>query len=272
MKSKLLIADDDLNNLIAIQAYMKDDFELFFANNGLEVVENINTINPDLILLDWKMPLMDGLETLKFLKNHVRHKEIPVIILTGVFTSDLDLSNAFKHGVIDFFKKPFNIDELKLKIVSIINLISNKNENLKIKSKELIKSEILNLNYNNNIQKLLKEINTSIQENSNNTDIQQELKKIKCNIVKELDKIKSSTNYKLQEINSDLIKNLTEKHPNMTSSELKLCALIRMNLGSKEIADISHQTYDSIRVARTRLRKKLNINKNETLISYLMKF
>jgi DNA-binding CsgD family transcriptional regulator len=68
------------------------------------------------------------------------------------------------------------------------------------------------------------------------------------------------------------VKNLTEKHPNMTSSELKLCALIRMNLGSKEIADISHQTYDSIRVARTRLRKKLNINKNETLIGYLMKF
>ena len=59
---------------------------------------------------------------------------------------------------------------------------------------------------------------------------------------------------------------------NLTNSEIKLSSLIRMNMDTKSIATILHQTYDSVRVSRTRLRKKLKLSKDDTLISYLMQF
>jgi PAS domain S-box-containing protein len=68
------------------------------------------------------------------------------------------------------------------------------------------------------------------------------------------------------------MQDLLHKHPYLTSSEIKLCTLLHLNLGTKEIAALTNQTYDSVRVARTRLRKKLKLDADDNLVGYLLRF
>lgn len=272
MKNKLLIADDDSINLIAMQVFFENDYDLFFANNGHEVIEILEKQTVDLIILDWKMPIMNGLETLKFIKSHIKYKDIPTIIVTGVMTSKDDLISAYELGAIDYVKKPIKIDELKFKIYSIINLLNSTKDKLRIKSEALSKSELVNFNYNNILEKIKENIDDLFSKNEP-IILKEEILKIKTNLenhFKMNSKVDLIKNYK--EINNDFVKILVKKHPNITNTEIKLCILIRLNIDTKEIANISFQTYDSVRVARTRLRKKLNLSKKETLIGYLMQF
>jgi PAS domain S-box-containing protein len=76
----------------------------------------------------------------------------------------------------------------------------------------------------------------------------------------------------LENLNPAFITNLRNKHSDLTPGEIKLCSLLHLNLGTKEIAAITSQTYDSVRVARTRLRKKLKLETDSNLITYLMQF
>ena len=66
--------------------------------------------------------------------------------------------------------------------------------------------------------------------------------------------------------------NLLNDHPDLSSSELKICALVRLNMSSKEMAAVMHQTPASIDVARSRLRKKLNMSNEENLLIKLMQY
>lgn len=68
----------------------------------------------------------------------------------------------------------------------------------------------------------------------------------------------------------DFTKNLLAKHPTITPAEIKLATLLSLQLNTKEIANVMIQSYDSIRVSRTRLRKKLGLNNGDNLQSYLL--
>jgi len=70
----------------------------------------------------------------------------------------------------------------------------------------------------------------------------------------------------------EVISNILNAYPDLTPAEIKLCALLRLNLDTKEIASILNQTFDSIRVSRTRLRKKLNLKAGDNLVTCLMQF
>jgi PAS domain S-box-containing protein len=70
----------------------------------------------------------------------------------------------------------------------------------------------------------------------------------------------------------EFISNILNAYPDLTPAEIKLCALLRLNLDTKEIASILNQTFDSIRVSRTRLRKKLNLKAGDNLVTCLMQF
>src|SRR5690606_10365547 len=72
--------------------------------------------------------------------------------------------------------------------------------------------------------------------------------------------------------NEGFFSNLKDMHPDLTSSELKLCAYLRMNLSSKEIAQLMNITIKGVEVARYRLRKKLAINPEVNIHTYLLQF
>jgi DNA-binding CsgD family transcriptional regulator len=74
---------------------------------------------------------------------------------------------------------------------------------------------------------------------------------------------------RFQQVHNDFYTRLNELHPDLTANEKKLCAFLRLNMTSKEISAITYQSVNSIIVARSRLRKKLGIEKDDNLVSYL---
>ncbi len=72
-------------------------------------------------------------------------------------------------------------------------------------------------------------------------------------------------------VHSDYLVNLKEKHPNLTGNELKLCANLRMNLSTKEIAQLMNISVRGVEISRYRLRKKLELSSGDNLFDYLMK-
>lgn len=74
---------------------------------------------------------------------------------------------------------------------------------------------------------------------------------------------------RFMEVNETFYQSLNERYPDLTPNERKLCAFLRLNMSTKEISTITHQSLNTINVARSRLRKKLNIEQEENLIAHL---
>ena len=122
-KIKVLLVDDDFINLKLLQLMLKKNEsigEMVEARNGLEAL-TVLKVQPDvdLILLDIKMPIMDGIECLINLQSMQDLKNIPVIILT---TDESKKREAFGNGAFDFLLKPIRENDLKTKISTIAKL------------------------------------------------------------------------------------------------------------------------------------------------------
>ena len=99
----ILIAEDNNSNYILMTYILKRHYEFMRAQNGQEAVELVEKGGIDMVLKDSKMPVMDGLEATKAIKE--KHPELPVVALTAnAFESDRQ--QAFKAGCDDFLPKP----------------------------------------------------------------------------------------------------------------------------------------------------------------------
>jgi len=86
---KILIIDDEMDTVAFVEAMLSelDDFEVEYANNGLEGLQKAGEFQPDLIVLDVQMPAMNGFQVFKELKKKPELDYIPVIMLTGFATT-----------------------------------------------------------------------------------------------------------------------------------------------------------------------------------------
>jgi PAS domain S-box-containing protein len=146
--SKLLLVDDEPLNLRLYDKMLKDfNFQVITAANGQECLEKVNEHFPDLILMDWNMPVMDGIQTLEILKKDEVTKDIPVLMITGVMTSSEDLAFAMSVGAIDFLKKPFDKLELSARVRNILLLSETlktlKNQNRSLENKNLFITSLI---------------------------------------------------------------------------------------------------------------------------------
>lgn len=117
----VLAIDDDKTTLGILESQLGGlGYRVFAERAAVKGVEIAKGFNPDVILLDLHMPVMDGFEVLAALRRDKATKEIPVIMLT----SDKDketVVEAMRHGVVDYIVKPYNPDKLNLKIRAAIN-------------------------------------------------------------------------------------------------------------------------------------------------------
>ena len=119
--------------------------------------------------------------------------------------------------------------------------------------------------------KLLGEIKDDLEKiQHGNTDAS--INKIKSTIQVNSKKKWEEFEARFVQINNSFYEALNKKHDNLSRNELKLCALIKLNFSSKEMADILGVSADSINKARYRLRKKLNLTRDENLVSYITAF
>lgn len=110
-KRKLLIVDDQTGIRVLLgEVFKEEGYETFMAPNGKEAIEITNREAPELVLLDMKIPGMDGLEILKRIK--AIDPKIKVIMMTAY--GELDVIEETKaSGALMHFTKPFDIDELR---------------------------------------------------------------------------------------------------------------------------------------------------------------
>jgi len=119
-KLKILYADNELDveMVVEITVQMMSDYDIKICPNGKELLECVEEYNPDLILLGFTMPEMNGPETLQHLKNNEKTKNIPVIFMTT--KTQTDKLEEFKSlGVIGVITKPFDPIQLCTEIDKI---------------------------------------------------------------------------------------------------------------------------------------------------------
>lgn len=121
---KLLIVDDVITNVLLLKVLLtKERYRIVTAMNGTEALEVVEREKPDLVLLDIMMPGMDGFEVARRLKENPEHQDIPIIFLTAL-NGTQDIVKGFKMGGNDFISKPFNKEELIIRITHQISLIA----------------------------------------------------------------------------------------------------------------------------------------------------
>ncbi|MDR3266333.1 MAG: tetratricopeptide repeat protein [Tannerella sp.] len=138
------------------------------------------------------------------------------------------------------------------------------NKSLDHKDKELNAQMLYVLNKNQFVSSIIE--NVSEQKGEDVKQIKSTFKDLKLNIE---DSIWNEYSVLFQQLHHDFYNKLYKKHPDLTPNEKKLSAFIRLNMSSKEISSTTFQSIKSIEIARSRLRKKLNLNRNENLNVYL---
>jgi PAS domain S-box-containing protein len=400
-RSKILIVDDEpLNITLYDQMLKKSARAVLKAYDGPSALKIVREERPDLVILDWNMPLMSGIEVLREMKSDPDTKDIDVIMITGVMTASESLRVAMETGATDFLRKPFDKTELLARIRSILlmsrylrelrekyRIIENYNKfinsliesvphplvwyspegiiegcnqlfeelaglpavelagklvyryldweeaSLHIKfdmellsagkpcsfeggsqdNKLYIYSKSVYQNAAGAVQGILciliditemKRMHNDLVEAKKKELVSSALRLIKVNesnnqLIEELGKLTSYTNKQGTELIRNIIhhfniqpgeniwkdfetrfekvyegfyKKLNQQFPNLTPGERKLCALLRLNVTSKDIAAITFQNPQSVDMARYRLRKKLNLSTDENLVDFLMKF
>jgi sigma-B regulation protein RsbU (phosphoserine phosphatase) len=126
--NKVLIVEDEKDTLFILNKLLtKNDYEVFTSTNGQEALEVLNKDIPDVIIADWTMPVMDGLELCNIVKKDEKFKLIYFIILTAR-ASLKDRVTGLDVGADDFLVKPVQNQELLARIRSGIRIHNLQNE------------------------------------------------------------------------------------------------------------------------------------------------
>ena len=124
MADWVIVVDDDMTNLkMAGHILSQKHMRVTALKSGLMLLDYLKSNHPDLILLDIKMPGLDGFETMELLKAQMAPgEEIPVIFLTADENQESEM-RGLKLGAMDFIKKPFNPEVLALRVQHTIQLV-----------------------------------------------------------------------------------------------------------------------------------------------------
>lgn len=120
--SSILIVDDEPDNFDVIEMLLSvQGYHLYYASNGQEALSVLDTVNPDLILLDVMMPGLNGIDVCKKIKADLQWKIVPVIMVTALSSKE-DLALCLEAGADDFISKPVNRLELCARVKSMLRI------------------------------------------------------------------------------------------------------------------------------------------------------
>jgi len=123
-KSKILIVEDDLDIAEMLNAYFRvQGYEVFTVNWGEDGVRAAQTMMPDLIILDIRLPDIDGYEVARRVRSDRRTNEIPIIFLTEK-RERIDRLQGLEVGADDYITKPFDVQELRLRVRNALKRVA----------------------------------------------------------------------------------------------------------------------------------------------------
>ena len=193
-------------------------------------------------------------ESLRYKEQQRRKEMIYLLIIGGIVALLIVLGLLFNTQRLK--RKNLNLEKEKLR------------SELDYKNKELTTNVLYLLKKNEFV------INISSQLKSLRYTTKPENRKIIDGIIREIEQSTTKDIWKefeirFQDVHTDFYNKLIKQYPDLSPNELKLCAFLRLNMSTKEISSITFQSYNSIIMARHRLRKKLGISSNENLIAFL---
>jgi len=270
----VLIVDDLVENLqvvVSIFEQNRPDLVIYQANSGKIALELAIKILPDIILTDWDMPEMTGIDLILELKKLKATRAIPVIIATGIMLSPENLREALEAGAVDFLTRPINAVELLARSHSALllseqhkNALAEKDRQLAEIALDVTKNDAYLTRFKKQIEALLLTIpNEQIHE-------REEL----AAIVASLDSHLNHDNWQrfqlsFEAVHSGFIQSLSETHPELSPAEVKLSIFLKLGMNTKDISNLLYLAPESIKVARSRLRKKMGLSLTHNLQSYL---
>lgn len=179
ISTHLLIVEDNADLRIYLESILREEYTLSFAINGAEALKMLETITPSLILTDWMMQTMNGLELVENLKANPTFHDIPILMLTARSLST-DQLKAFRKGVDDYILKPFEPNFLKLRIEHLLDFSERRKEtqllntpnpiSIKYQSSANEDSATLKIN-NKSDQEWISQLETVIQSKINQFDL-----------------------------------------------------------------------------------------------------
>jgi len=134
-KPSVLAVDDVSSMLRAIQYALRDRYRVFLLSKSEDVMDFLRNKKPDIILLDYLMPVLNGFDLIPMIRASAAHKDTPIIIITTEGTME-HVNEAMKIGASDFIVKPFKPKELNDKVAKHIR-VANELRKIKEDNKEL---------------------------------------------------------------------------------------------------------------------------------------
>ncbi len=165
--ANVLMVDDQPARLLTYRAILEPlGHNLVAVNSGLEALDALMKQEFAVVLLDVKMPGMDGFETAELIHDHPRFETIPIIFVTGVHVTEFDRLKGYKAGAIDYVYIPVIPEILRSKVAVLVELYSKRRE-LQAVNKELADSnkQLADANYSLQLEKTreLEELNGHLQ-------------------------------------------------------------------------------------------------------------
>ena len=283
-QEKILIVDDDPGNLKSImKCLVEENYNLLYAVNGLAALDVAEKELPDLIIMDWAMPLMNGLEAIKKLKSNVGTFEIPVIITSGMMTEAKDIQFALESGAEDYIKKPFDALELKARVRASLRtrnaLLEIRKKNTEIAS--LLEKErdhhqrelTLYAVYEHEKNEMLISLRDQLRQLTGSAEkidkgIKEVIKQVEQGITNEKSWDTFVTHF--ESVHPDFIKNLKQQHPTLTPNDLRISSYIKIGMDNKEIAQIAGLRVGSVRSNINRLKKRMSLGASDSIRDYLL--
>ncbi len=295
----ILVADDTEENLRLITEYLEQDakesqskngisfdYQILLAPNGEVAFKIAKKTEIDLLITDWEMPRMNGLELICAFQNHKKLRKVPIIMVTGMFVEVENLKLALEKGAIDFISKPIHQMELVARVRSAIRLQESfkiieeqKNKELSAKILHVQRQNEILVEIDNEFNELLKKLRKEtreIQKGNENKEIDfsiylTELQSIKKILKKNIDTEHDWENFQLrmQQNHPEFVEKLAV-YTDLKAHELRFLTYLYIRMNDKEIAKILNINYQSVRAYKSRVKKKLQIDDTISLNDWIV--
>jgi CheY-like chemotaxis protein/DNA-binding CsgD family transcriptional regulator len=269
--ANILIVDDIPSNIrLMVSILDEHGYSVSYAQSGKHAIELCKKVFFDLILLDVMMPGMDGFEVCEVLKSMELTREIPVIFLTARTDQD-SILKGFEIGGVDYVTKPFSEKELLVRIRTHLDLKQTRDaleSELDFKKKIMTENALFitrRTELGNTIIEDLRKINKATH-NEYSDNILAAISRLK-NLIQGQEWKEFEVRF--EEEHGRFREKLIALHPDLTPNEVKLCTFLRLDMSSKEISEITKQSVRALETARSRMRKKLRLERSDNLVLYL---
>ncbi|MDR3256036.1 MAG: response regulator [Synergistaceae bacterium] len=201
-RSMIMIVDDNIANLKVAKNALSDAYDVFTVPSAAKMFDLLERNKPKLILLDIDMPVMDGYEAIKILKNKPGMEDIPVIFLTAKSDAESEIE-GLSLGAIDYISKPF-MPQLLRKRVELHLTVDAQKHMLEAQAQRLEAQSAELRNFNDNLQKMVEEKTCKVLE------LQSAILKTVSNLVESRDDITGGHVERTQKCLRVLIEGLNE--------------------------------------------------------------